>query len=155
MVSYFFTYVCSSHGMVFRALRQEIHLVCHDTAALRQCPCFRPQPLAQIRMNTASSRSTVQFHTLLGNWFPMLEAVNTILKCCVADTFGVLHYLVVMFLTIDFHNNEYLMFIIVLHKPRSRYTRLWQSLPCLYLPMLSNHSSRCSNRISHRPYRHL
>ena len=42
---------------------------------------------------------------MMGILLPPFEPFQTLVERLVADTFGVLHYLVVMFLTHDFHNS--------------------------------------------------
>ena len=42
---------------------------------------------------------------MMGILLPPFEPFQTLVERLVADTFGVLHYLAVMFLTHDFHNS--------------------------------------------------
>ena len=46
---------------------------------------------------------------------PLPELFQTLLKRLVADAFGILHYLIVVLLTHDFHNNQILEFCLFPH----------------------------------------
>lgn len=47
--------------------------------------------------------------------FSAFEPLKTLKECFVADAFGVLHYLIVVLLTHDFHNNQILEFCLFPH----------------------------------------
>lgn len=52
---------------------------------------------------------------MMGIPLPKFESLQTFPKRAVADAFGVLHYLIVVLLTHDFHNNQILEFCLFPH----------------------------------------
>ena len=52
---------------------------------------------------------------MMGILLPAFEPLQTLFERLVADTLGVLHYLIVVLLTHDFHNNQILEFCLFPH----------------------------------------
>ena len=52
---------------------------------------------------------------MMGIWLPAFEPFQTLVERLVVDTFGILHYFIVVLLTHDFHNNQILEFCLFPH----------------------------------------